>query len=60
MKEPVSLTRDDSKRLDGVTLLPWARCKPLAWDVIVPDIYADSHLVDLATIAGASAEEGGK
>ena len=42
-KEPVSLVRDDNKRPDGTTLLPWASGKPTAWDVTVPDTYAKSH-----------------
>ena len=33
VKEPVSLTLEDNKRPDGTTLLPWAKGKPLAWDV---------------------------
>ena len=55
MKEAVGLTREDGKRPDGVTMLPWARGKPLAWDVTVSDTYADSHLADTATMAGATA-----
>ena len=39
VKEPISLMRDDNKRPDGTTLLPWARGKPMAWDVTVPDTY---------------------
>ena len=42
VKEPIGLMQD-GKRSDGATLIPWARGKPLAWDVTVPDIYADSH-----------------
>ena len=38
-------------------LLPWAKGKPLAWDVTVPDTYADSHLTDTATTAGAAADK---
>jgi len=37
MKKLAGLSRDDGKRPDGVTLLPWAKGKPLAWDVTVPD-----------------------
>ena len=55
VKEPPGLSRDDGKRPDSVTLLPWAKGKPLAWDVTVPDTYADSHLADTATTAGAAA-----
>jgi len=55
VKEPAGLSRDDGKRPDGVTLLPWAKGKP--WDVTVPDTYADSHLADTATTAGAAADK---
>jgi len=41
VKEPTNLMRDDNKRPDGTTLLPWAREKPMAWDVTVPDTYAE-------------------
>jgi len=48
--------RDDNKRPDGTTLLPWARGKPMAWDVTVPDTYADSsHIRSTATKPGAAA-----
>jgi len=43
-KEPVSLMQQDGKRSDGTTLLPWVRGKPMAWDVTVPDTYAESHI----------------
>ena len=57
MKEPAGLSHDDGKRPDGVTLLPWAKGKPLAWDVTVPDTYADCHLADTATTAAAAADK---
>ena len=57
MKEPAGLSHDDGKRPDGVTLLPCAKGKPLAWDVTVPDTYADCHLADTATTAGAAADK---
>jgi len=44
VKETADPSRDDGKPPDSVTLLPWAKGKPLAWDVTVPDTYADSHL----------------
>ena len=44
VKEPVSLTLEDNKRPDGTTLLPWAKGKPLTWDVTVPDTYADCRV----------------
>jgi len=54
-KEPVSLVRDDNKRPDGTTLLPWAKGKPMAWDVIVPDTYTESHVSSTAVTPGAAA-----
>ena len=57
VKEPAGLSRDDGKHPDDVTLLPWAKGKPLAWDVTVPDTYADSHLADTTTTAGAAADK---
>ena len=57
VKEPVGLTRDDGKRPNGVKLLPWARGKPLAWDVTVPDTYANSYLTDTAS-RGSSWQDG--
>ena len=47
----------DGKRPDGVTLLPWARGKPLAWDITVLDTYAESHLQDTACRPGAAADK---
>ena len=44
VKEPISLVWDDNKRPDGTALLPWARGKPMAWDVTVPDTFAESHI----------------
>jgi len=40
VKEPVGLMRQDGKRPDGTTVLPWSRGKPLAWDVTIPDTHA--------------------
>ena len=50
--------RQDGKRPDGMTLLPWARGKPMAWDVTVADTYAESHLASTTLAAGAAADEG--
>ena len=57
VKEPVSLTVQSGKRPDGTTLLPWATGKPLAWDVTVPDTFADSHIGDTATEPAAAANK---
>jgi len=52
-----SLMRDDNKRPDGTTVLPWARGKPMVWDVTVPDIYAESHIGSTTTKPGAAAHK---
>ena len=57
VKGPVSLTLEDNKRPGGTTLLPWAKGKPLAWDITVPDTYAESHIGNTLTIAGATAHQ---
>jgi len=48
LKEPVGLMRQDGKRPDGSTILPWSRSKPLAWDVTVPDTFAEAHVANSA------------
>lgn len=55
-KEPVGLLQSDGLRPDGVTLLPWSRGKPVAWDVTVPDTFAASHVDKTTKTAGAAAE----
>ena len=57
VKEPISLMRDDNKCPDGTTLLPWAREKPMAWDMTVPDTYAESHTGSTTTEPGAAAHK---
>ena len=53
----MSLVIGDNKRPDGTTLLPWARGKPLAWDVTMPDTYAESHINDTMTSPGLAADQ---
>ena len=48
---------ENNKRPDGTTLLPWARGKPLAWDVTVPDTFAESHISDTVSTPGAAANK---
>jgi hypothetical protein len=33
--EPNGLSRDDGKRPDGMTLVPWIKGQPLVWDVLL-------------------------
>ena len=41
-KEPSGLSTSDSKRPDGMTLIPWQAGRNLLWDIL--DILAASHL----------------
>ena len=56
-KEPPGVLRSDNKRSDCVTLIPWKQGKCLAWDVTMPDTYAQSHLPTTTTNAGHAADK---
>jgi len=32
-------------------------CKPLAWDVTIPDTYAESHIANTSMTPGAAADQ---
>lgn len=55
-KEPSGLLANDSRRPDGLTLIPWRAGKPLAWDVTVTATLADSYIRASTNAAGAAAE----
>jgi hypothetical protein len=42
--EPTGVLRDDGKRPDGITIIPWKKGKSLVWDVTCTDTLAPSHL----------------
>lgn len=42
--EPNGLCRDDGKRPDGITLIPWSKGLPLIWDYTCVDTLASSNL----------------
>ena len=56
VKEPAGLFRLDGKRPDGITQIPWATGKCLAWDVTVTDTLAPSYASISSISAGAAAE----
>ena len=56
VKEPVGLSRSDGKRSDGATQIPWTRGKQLAWDITIPDTFANSYIGDMSTRATAAAD----
>ena len=57
IKEPPGLLRDDQKRPDGLTLLPWSQGKSLVWDYTCSDTLAPSHVPQTSKEAGKSAKE---
>jgi hypothetical protein len=54
--EPNGLSRDDGKRPDGMTLVPWIKGQPLVWDVTVVDTLADSYVLKSSEVSGFAAE----
>jgi len=55
--EPNSLSRDDGKRPDGLTGLPWAHGRCMVWDFTCPDTLATSPLNHSVLFVGAAANE---
>ena len=55
--EPKSLSRDDGKRPDGLTVLPWANGRCLVWDFTCPDTLAASHLNRAVVSPGSVAND---
>jgi hypothetical protein len=53
MLEPTSLCRDDGRRPDGLTLLPWTNGRCLVWDFTCFDTIAVNHLNGAVTSPGA-------
>ena len=51
------MARQDGKRPDGLTLIPWQHSKPLTWDVTVAHTLADSYVSATARSGGAAAEQ---
>ena len=47
-KEPLSLSRDDGKRPDGLTLVPWHSGHSATWDVTVVHMLAASYVAQSA------------
>jgi hypothetical protein len=54
--EPTGLTRNDGRRPDGMTLIPWKMGRPLVWDATCVDTLASSHLPGTSCRAGSAAD----
>jgi hypothetical protein len=52
--EPNGLSRNDRKRPDGMTLVPWIKDQSLVWDVTVVDTLADSYVLKTSEVSGLS------
>jgi len=52
----IGLSRDDGKRPDGVTLVPWHSRHSATWDVTVVHTLAASYVAQSAVQAGKAAE----
>jgi hypothetical protein len=55
--EPRGLVRDDGKRPDGVTSIPWRDGRCMVWDVTCPDTLASSYITKAITGPGAVATD---
>jgi hypothetical protein len=53
--EPYGLLREDGKRPDGITLIPWKRGRTLVWDVTCVDTLAATHLDGCSRKSGSAA-----
>ena len=55
--EPVGLARDDGKRVDGMSLIPWTKGRTLVWDATCTDTLAPSNLRFGLKKAGGAADD---
>lgn len=53
--EPVGTSRDDGKRPDGMSLIPWCSGRPVVWDFTCVDTLAPSHVLLCSKKAGSAA-----
>jgi hypothetical protein len=58
--EPPGLERENGKRPDGLTQIPWKNGKHLVWDVTCVDTMAMSYIVGSMNSAGSAAAEAEK
>jgi len=56
MKKPHGLVRDDGKRPEGLTLLPWNSGRSATWDVTVVDTLGNAYLQQSAITSASAAE----
>jgi hypothetical protein len=54
--ESNGLSRNDGKRPDWMTLVPWIKGEPLVWDVTIVDTLSDSYVLKTSQVSGFAAE----
>ena len=57
MLEPAGIVREDNKRPDGMTNVPWSHGRHLVLDFTCPDTLANLHLCTTSAEAGSAAKE---
>lgn len=55
--EPPGLVRNDDKRVDGMTLIPWSKGRTLIWDATCTDTLAPSNIRFSSRQAGRAADD---
>ncbi len=55
--QPPGISRDDGKRPDGMTLIPWSHGKSLLWDVTIRDTLAPSYISESSKKSGSIADK---
>lgn len=58
--EPPGLFREDGKRVDGISLIPWHKGQTLVWDATCTDTFAPSNLHHSTIKAGKAADDKAK
>ena len=56
-REPAHLDRDNGKRVDGLTVMPFSMGKCAIWDFTCPDTFARSYRNQVLSNPGGSAKE---
>merc|ERR1712074_535325 len=57
MGEPMGVSRIDGRHPDGIMFFTFSGGRSLCWDATCVDTFAETHLMESATRAGAAAEK---